>query len=330
MLKNLKYNIGYAISKCILPNGLYCFNYHRIGDINSSQYDPNVFSCDENNFAEHINYIKKNFTIIKLEDVASIINNNLNQQKYALITFDDGYIDNYSSAFPILQKAKIPATFFLATDFINDAVIPWWDKIAYLVRNAQVNEVKLTGWKSSITLCKADISKSIRKVLNAVKVNKNQKIDDVLLELQDKLQIIVAEHLNESPLFMTWDMIREMNEAGMDFGSQTCSHRIMSHLNSEDQNLEAKLSKQVIEKEIGCQIKAFAYPVGGKNSFTEETVEVIKKYYDLSFSFISGINTSSKLNKFSIKRISIDNNITVPQLAYRLLKLQIKKIKSRK
>ena len=330
MFSAFKYSLGLKLSKYTLPNGLYCFNYHRIGNTHLSQYDPNVFSCDEDHFVEHLKYIKNNFTIIKLEDVSSILENTLVNRRYALITFDDGYIDNYLCAFPILKQNEISATFFLATNFINDAEIPWWDKIAYLVRNAQVNEIKLTNWPKSIVLCKVNISKSIRQVLDMVEVNKEQSIEDVLSELESKLRITSKELINKETLFMTWDMVREMNEAGMDFGSQTCSHRIMSHLNGEEQELEAKLSKQVIEKEIDCQIKAFAYPVGGRNSFTEETIQIIKKYYELSFSFISGINTSKNLNRLTIKRISVDNNISASQLAYRLLKLQIKKINNRK
>ena len=75
---------------------------------------------------------------------------------------------------------------------------------------------------------------------------------------------------------MTWDMAREMSDAGMEFGSQTCSHRIMSHLSIEEQDHEAKASKELIEKELNTSIKAFAYPVGGKDSFTAETVRIIK------------------------------------------------------
>lgn len=330
MFNTFKYALGLTLSKYILPNGLYCFNYHRVGNAKSSQYDPNVFSCDEGRFIEHIKYIHENFTVIKLEDVSTILDNTLTNKKYALITFDDGYIDNYLCAFPILKRNAISATFFLATNFINDIEIPWWDKIAYLVRNAQVDKVKLTDWPKTIVFNKNNISDSIRQVLDMVKITKEQPIESVLSELERKLNITSEKLVNNEPLFMTWDMVREMNEAGMDFGSQTCSHRIMSHLNSEIQDVEAKLSKQVIENEINCNIKAFAYPVGGANSFTAETIQIIKKYYLLSFSFISGINTSKDLNKFTIERISVDSNVSAPQLACRLLKLQIKKIKSRK
>ncbi|WP_164718101.1 polysaccharide deacetylase family protein [Colwellia sp. Arc7-635] len=326
MLTNVKHKLGKLIANAVLPNGLYCFNYHRIGEASLTEYDPNVFSCDEANFVEHIQYIKKHFTVVTLDDLAEILKGKITDKRYALITFDDGYIDNYSKAFPILLENKISATFFLATNFINNAEIPWWDRIAYLVRHAQVDEIKLNNWPDRITLSKEDVPTSIRKVLDVVKINNGSTIEEILIELHQKLQTPNSKFCDQEPLFMTWDMAREMSAAGMEFGSQTCSHRILSHLSIEEQDYEAKTSKELIETELNTSIKAFAYPVGGKDSFTEETVKIIKKYYQVSFSFISGINTSKQLNEFSIERISVDSNCNATQLSHKLLKLFLKKL----
>lgn len=326
MLKNLKYWLARHLSKVILPRGLYCFNYHRVGEANLTEYDPNVFSCDVNNFSDQILYLKKNFTIVTISDIPKILEQNFMDKKYALITFDDGYVDNYTKAFPILEQNQVSATFFLATNFINNVEIPWWDKIAYLLRNTKVNQIKLNNWPKSISLYKENIATDIKQVLDAVKVNNGQAIEDILEELEEKLQIGSTDFVNKEPLFMTWDMAREMKKAGMDFGSQTCSHRIMSHLSRSEQEHEAKTSKDIIEKELGDSICAFAYPVGGKDSFTPETINIIKQHYELSFSFISGINTSKSIDKFCIERVSVDGNCNANQLSYRLLKLALRKI----
>ena len=326
MLTNVKHKFGKFIANAVLPNGLYCFNYHRIGEASLTEYDPNVFSCNEANFVEHMQYIKKNFTVVTLEDLPEIFKGKITDKRYALITFDDGYIDNYTKAFPILLENEISATFFLATNFMNNAEIPWWDKIAYLVRHAQVDEIKLDNWPDIITMSKEDVPTSIRKVLDIVKINNGSTIEEILIELERKLYIPNPDLMNKEPLFMTWDMAREMQSAGMSFGSQTCSHRIMSHLSIDEQDFEAKASKETIEKELNSSIKAFAYPVGGKDSFTADTIEIIKKYYQVSFSFISGINTSKHLNEFSIERISVDSNCNATQLSHKLLKLFLKKL----
>jgi len=326
MLHDFKNILCRSFSKIILPNGLYCFNYHRVGEPELTQYDPNVFSCNEQNFMQQIEYIKENFHVIALDDIDTILKEKLENQKYALITFDDGYIDNYTTAFPILKKYNVPATFFLATNFINDLTIPWWDKIAYLVRHTKEREVKLSSWSETIDLYQSNVTSSIRQVLKMVKKHKSQGIDDVLFELEQKLNVKHSNNIEHPPLFMTWNMLKEMNDAGMTFGSQTCSHRIMSHLSIEEQDYEAKESIRILREKLNIQVSAFAYPVGGIKSYTEDTVEIIKKHYNLSFSFIAGINTQKSVDNYAIERISVDNNCTADQLAIRLLKLAIKKL----
>jgi len=326
MIKKLKYNICCVLSNLLLPKGLYCFNYHRVGEPSLTKYDPNVFSCDEINFVEQIKYIKQNFKVISLADVPNVISKDLHSHKYALITFDDGYIDNYTCAFPILKKHHMPATFFLATNFVSNFEIPWWDKIAYLIKNTKKNIIQLDGWRESIRIDTNDLSNTIREVLCAVKSNYKNSIDDVVIELEKLTNVNVPE---DNTLFMSWDNTREMKLSGMDFGSQTCSHRILSHLPCEEQEKEAKNSKNILEKEIESSIVSFAYPVGGLDSFTSKTESIIAKYYDFAFSFVSGIHTSKNLNRYALKRISIDNNCTVSQLILRLMKISIKNKKSK-
>ena len=53
-----------------------------------------------------------------------------------LITFDDGYRDNYTLAFPILRKHGVQAVFFLPTAFIGTGKLPWWDVIAYIIKHS--------------------------------------------------------------------------------------------------------------------------------------------------------------------------------------------------
>ncbi len=70
------------------PNGLYCFNYHRIGDPNFTSYDPNVFSCTEELLEQHITFYKSNFDIISIEELDKISTSSTKfNHKFAIITF---------------------------------------------------------------------------------------------------------------------------------------------------------------------------------------------------------------------------------------------------
>jgi len=301
-----------------LQNGLYCFNYHRIGDPNETDFDPNVYSCDERVFEEHLIFYKQNFKVITLEELKELDSKMLTEKKYALLTFDDGYEDNYSKAFKLLEQHKLPATFFLATDFIDKDVTPWWDEIAFLLRYTKEAKIQLEGWSESVYIDQKNIKDSIRDVLRLIKSDANIPIDNKLAELKDKLNVLTEA--SSKNLFMTWDNVRSMHTQGMSFGSQSCSHRIMSHLSMKEQIEEASISKDRITNEIDKEPIAFAYPVGDINSFTPETINIISQYYPFGFAFIPGVNKSLNTDTHALKRFSIDNNCTADELAWRLLK----------
>ena len=84
-------------------------------------------------FDRHIRFIKDNFKVISLEDGLDVIYKNNSKNIYAAINFDDGYMDNYYNAYPVLQKYKIPATIFLTTDIMGVSHTFWWDRLFNLV-----------------------------------------------------------------------------------------------------------------------------------------------------------------------------------------------------
>ena len=88
----------------VLPNGVYCFNYHRIGNPEQTAFDPNVFSCTAEIFEQHLHFFQKHFEIISTDDLLDLYPNNSVSKKYAVITFDDGYQDNYQFAYPLLKQ----------------------------------------------------------------------------------------------------------------------------------------------------------------------------------------------------------------------------------
>ncbi len=153
------------------PNGLFCFNYHRIGEPTKSPYDPNVFSCDESVFEDHLKFYQSNFDIVTIDDLNTIKQSQKKlNNKYALITFDDGYIDNYQLAYPLLKEYRVPATFFIATDFIEKDITPWWDEIAFLIQNSNQDLLQLDNWKMPISLTSKSKDKKIKEILQRIKI----------------------------------------------------------------------------------------------------------------------------------------------------------------
>lgn len=300
-----------------LPNGIYCFNYHRIGDEEKCLFDPNVYSCTAANFELHVNFFNKNFTVISVEQlIEKMEKNEIIDKKYAVITFDDGYIDNYSIAFPILKKHQTPAAFYIATDYIDTPHIPWWDEIAWLIRHSKVNAIKLKSWECAIDISTGSILSNIRSVLKAIKLEKDRSMADKIAELELISQCSMPDELRDTPLFINWEQIKEMSRNGMHIGSHTLSHTILSHLSSEEQKKEITQSKERIETFIKKEVTSIAYPVGGKTAFTQTTQNISKEAnYKLAFSFIPGVIRSfSQSQRYQLRRLPVDENCTINQL----------------
>jgi len=287
----LKYRISRLLRKLLtitklvnfvwrfIPNGIYVFNYHRIGERELCLYDREVFSCTSNAFDLQLKMIKQKFKLISLEELDYLIKEDKQQsERYALITFDDGYIDNYVEAFPILQRNKVSAAFYVTTDFVGKELVPWWDEMAFLLRKSVGSKYQLPSQYIMYELEPKVIEFVISKIIYEAKRLKKVSTLDVLHDIRIKFpNAVVQFNAYKQRLFMDWAQLKEMTNSGMFIGSHTLSHRVLSKLNSDDQTKELKESKNIIEAELGLTVDSVVYPVGRYHCYTLETCDLAKE-----------------------------------------------------
>lgn len=314
VIKNIK-NLGRTYDTSTLPDGIYSVNYHRIGDLSKTAFDSNVFSSSVKSFDNQLVFYKEIFNVITAKEASGLIESEKElTAKFLVITFDDGYADNYTKAYPILLKHNLFATFFIATDYIGSGKIPWWDKVAYIIKQTKLDSIKI-GKLHPKEIKLNDKAKATRQILKLFKTSKEIPIYEKLHLLQLAANIgdeIITDDIND-PLFMNWKMITEMADNGMDIGSHTCSHQILSHLSEIEQNNEFTKSKKIIEDKIKSEVVALAYPVGAYTSYNfASSIGVKNAGYKIAFDFEKGINTSPlKCRKFQLHRfpINYDHNL---------------------
>mgnify|MGYP001122041520 FL=1 len=290
-----------------LRSGLYCFNYHRVGNRETSPYDPNVFSCDAENFERQIKLIQENFEIVGLNDLQDILLDSPHLKKpYAIITFDDGYLDNYDVAYPILKSFDVKAVFFVPINYISQRLVPWWDEIAWMVRNTTLTTFKVDDDKE-LKLAENDVIGNIKRVLLAFKEIDYRSIEASLAYMR-KASNCYMKPDDEPQLFMSWEQVREMSDNGMDIGSHTFSHRILAHIGDE-QNNEILSSKAYLEEKLAKPVLAISYPVGTEGTFDDQTIRLTEQGgYAFGFSFIPGVDSAVQENRFSLSRFAISYN----------------------
>jgi len=296
-----------------LKNGIYCFNYHRVGDKASTKLDENLFSCTSHDFDMQLKYFKEHFELIDMEQLEAIKSLNVLDKRYLLLTFDDGYSDNYYNAYPLLKKHGLTATFFITTDYIDrkNNIVPWWDEVAYLVKATHNQFINLT-FGNVRRIAVDNRNDAVRAVLRAFKDNNDLTMAAKVSLL--KSDVGSGECLEVESEFMTWEQIKTMSENGMVIGSHTCSHQILSHLPFHAIRSEVELSQDIIEQKIGKRVELFAYPVGNNNSYDESVINILKTSgYKYAFTFEKGLNNNST-NAFEMNRYPVNYGNTASDL----------------
>ena len=274
--------------------------YHRIAD----QYYNHPYGSvvGKIKFKEQMLYFKKKFNLISLNNLFLQIKNqefiNTNQ---LVITFDDGSVDNYLNAYPILKNLSIPATFFLPTDYINSENITWDWKLYEIIYNTK-NLYNFS--KSKLSHIKYTNKKNLLlKLVNYFKFLKPLVRDKYINELSNILSFNNFDYINNKSL--SWNQVKEMSSSLLEFGSHGCSH---TSLMNQDFNFftdELHVSKKTIENHLSKECHYFSFPFGSKDDFNKKLINDSFLFYKSCFLNISGSNNLKK-NNLVFKRIIMD------------------------
>ncbi len=293
-----------------LVTGLYVFNYHRIGNPLECEYNRDLYSCSAAQLRSHVTFLRENFEVVNCERLLHTLEHGNRQERpLALITFDDGYADNYTLAFPILRELGVPATFFLPTAYIGQSRLMWGDEIAWILRHSRHEAISLPEVAESFSLKEPDLERSIRSVLRHAK-KMRRPFAESIEQIRKACGGIDSPHKTHWPQFLNWDQVKEMLSAGMDIGSHTHVHELLARLPGSAQTEELVSSKNILEDKLQSRILAVAYPVGGKTAYTAETCQLAREAgYRLGFSFLRRANPFPVEDTLNIGRFAIDDDM---------------------
>lgn len=290
--------------------GLVTLNYHRFGNAEETSLDKGVFSATAEQFEAQVRYLKKNCDLIRLSDVADVIRRG-NRRRAVLLTIDDGYLDNYEVAYPILKEHGVPAAIFLTTGYIDLPTVAWWDEISWIVGKAQGREVRLPdNWHvEPLVIPVGDYSEIVLRLLRIIKSLTPQELEQLIEDLAASAGTGRTPITPETAPWMTWDMIREMHRSGIEFGGHTVTHPVLSFCPIGQQRAEIVNCKLRIEKELGTTVDSFSYPVGMQTSFTDQTMRLVQEAgYRWAFGFYSG-HSSYPASPFDLRRVAVHPKI---------------------
>ena len=230
-----------------------------------------------------------------------------------MITFDDGYNDNYLNGFNILKKHSIPATFFISTDYIGLDKEFWWDELEKIFL---YNGEKLLNKKLEIEINKFNYSWKIKsleecklvyeEVLPLLKYNPSS-IRDKQMDYLFKWSKISRKARTTHRLMTVKELKELSNSKLIEIGSHTKTHSCLSKENFESQQVEITGSKLILEKMLKKKINFISYPYGEKKDINENTLSITENSkYSAGIANYPNV-VLKKTDKFKIPREVVRN-----------------------
>ena len=297
---------------------VWILRYHSVSDSRDQNFryvTPSI-AVSPRVFESHTAFLSSHNTIISLDDVAAWINGAISLPRQSVvITFDDGYQDNYRHAYPILKKYGATATFYVVTDAIGNAQPLWTSELRDIVYRASQRHVTLNSIGSErIDLTDEAAKKQTIQTIGRIMRCTDKKTRGVIIrEMRDKLIGEKNGFLDE--VMMSWDELREMKRGGMCIGSHTMSHPLLSAISQQEAAIEIAGSKTKIEEELDAPAVHLSYPNPGEGVHVNEAVKNLVRhagYLTARTSSKGSVRKDSDL--FALKGISIDNSCSHPAL----------------
>jgi peptidoglycan/xylan/chitin deacetylase (PgdA/CDA1 family) len=256
-------------------------SYHRV---QAEPFGYRDIAISPRTFRAHLGYLqRRGYRFLSLQEYGEYLaGDRALECDSVLITFDDGYRDNYTNALPALEAFGIPAAVFLCTGPLDSGTALWWDRIVGSVRSARHDGERTApdarGIPENISHALARClrgsdraaSRSVGGLIDKLKALPSEQRDRLVASLES-----VWPPCRPDELMMTWDMVREMHAAGVGIGAHSITHPDFSRIATGAALLESAGSKRTIEEHLGVSVDSFAYPYGKDAYLTAASVEAV-------------------------------------------------------
>lgn len=286
---------------------LWIMMYHRILPRNDPRYhleEPGMI-VEPATFQMHLQILKEEFTLISLREwVDRKICNRPLPAKACAITFDDGWLDNHDYAFPLLDKASVPATIFAVSNMVGTHDIFWPNRVVRLLQQPSHIRDSIPWLKELSGNRPANAEFSAQAIYSLKKYS-----DHDLLQLIESTEKTLGVQPAATPSLMNWQQLRKISDNDLfDVGSHTCHHfRLSTGLDPGILQREVTESKKFLENKLDKPVVLFCYPNG---DYSDDALRVVSQHYKAAVTTESGVNYSSNADLLKLKRFGVHQDIS--------------------
>ena len=244
--------------------------YHSISPIYNNEFSSkNIHNIIPEDFEKHMIKIKKNYTIVFIDELFDRVKKNKSINNLCSITFDDGYKNVLKYAYPILKKHQVPATLFTVGSMVKEKYF-WRDQIRTII-----NENKIESFLRFLK--KEDFNIQINPKNFYAETKNHRVINSKFLDEKIK-EYLKKEKINQT---FNYDYINKKELSRdyefLNFGNHTYNHYVLSSLSIKEQKEEILNGKIFLEENTNNISKVFSVPFGGFKFMNIETTKVLEE-----------------------------------------------------
>ncbi len=326
VIANMYYATNHFLSH--LKGKVLILTYHRViseRELGAYFIQPGMY-VRHNVFEKQMRFLKEHFNILSFKELLEQWEQKALKpdQRYCIITFDDGWRDHYLYAYPILRKYDVSATIFLPTAYIGTNEWFWSDKIGYLLshyesagQTPEMDELLTSPCEQHPWVKYVNGTVHTKKIDLLIEMYKRLPQEEIHKLIEQIRKTLGFEFPNDR-VFMNWEEIEEMSQQGISFGSHSCTHKIFNTLPIHDIQKEIEGSLDTIQRKRTNYVPIFCYPNG---VYTQEIATLVKTAgYQAAVSTRFGLEGRCPSDRYGLKRISIHNDIstTIPLFVFRI------------
>ncbi|ADB38479.1 polysaccharide deacetylase [Spirosoma linguale DSM 74] len=270
--------------------------YHRVDTL---PCDPWQLAVNPENFEQQLAEICQYWHPVSLTELRQAVATRSVKDRSVVLTFDDGYIDNFIHAKPLLEKYKVPATFFIATQHCESQAPFWWDELQTILVDAPelpsqlqitIKNELLTADLSSETVLTPLLSEQ-QKTWEACVSTPTERCRIYEQVWQRLKTMSAAEQQVQMAKLREWAGLPKERPAALrcmtpdhlhaltsnslfTIGSHTMNHPALGERPPEEQASEIRGGNQYLHEQLGNLIEVFAYPYGNYN---ETSVALVRE-----------------------------------------------------
>jgi peptidoglycan/xylan/chitin deacetylase (PgdA/CDA1 family) len=282
--------------------------YHRVETLPGY---PFPLAVTPENFDAQMAYIRHFCRPMRLSEMVEAVRQGRVPRAAIAVTFDDGYLDNLTHAFPVLKKYQIPATIFVSSGQIDSGKEFWWDELERVLLNGDSALPSISLFLDGETRMwpvhtAAHRQRAIQEIRDKIRRLRRAEREKILSRLAKQM----GDYPDTRPSFltMTSTQLRELSRHELiDVGAHTITHPVLSALTRAEQEEEIAGGRSRLEQIIGRPVTTFAYPYGGPEDFNQDSLAAVRSCgFDAACATSPGTITRG-CNLFTLPRCWIDD-----------------------